>query len=253
MYNISAGHNPSGKIACGAVGLLDESKEARLITNEIIKLLRLNGHKTYNCTVSNGKNQRDILIKICTKHNKRKAIYDISVHLNSGRNDKKGDKKIGGFEIWITNPTKDKKNVSGRIRKQMKELGFTDRGTKTTNSLYFLNHTKSPSLLLEICFVDDKDDYKLYKEKGYKEIAIAIVKGLLNKENIYKQRKVQIISKTLKIREGAGLTKKKVGTALKGEKYTITNILYADGIMWGKIKNKKQYISLNQKYVKYVD
>lgn len=252
-YNASAGHNPSGKVACGAVGFLDESKEARLITNEVVKLLRMNGHKVYNCTVSNGKNQKDVLAKICAKHNKRKVIYDISIHLNSGRKDKKGDNKIGGFEIWINNSTAEKKNVSERIRKQMKELGFNDRGTKTTNSLYFLNHTKSPALLLEICFVDDKDDYKLYKEVGYKEIAKAIVKGLLNKDDIYELRKVQVVSKTLKIRNGAGLTKKKVGTALKDEKYTITNVLYSDGIIWGKIKDKKQYISLNEKYIKYID
>ena len=36
--SIHAGHNPAGKTACGAVGLLDESKENRLIVAEVISV-----------------------------------------------------------------------------------------------------------------------------------------------------------------------------------------------------------------------
>lgn len=38
--NVHAGHNPDGKIACGAVGLIQESTEARKVKKEVIKLLR---------------------------------------------------------------------------------------------------------------------------------------------------------------------------------------------------------------------
>lgn len=37
--NIHAGHNPDGKIACGAVGLIEESTEARAIKDYVIKYL----------------------------------------------------------------------------------------------------------------------------------------------------------------------------------------------------------------------
>ena len=30
-FNIHAGHNPDGKIACGAIGLIKESTEARKV------------------------------------------------------------------------------------------------------------------------------------------------------------------------------------------------------------------------------
>ena len=40
---VHAGHNPSGKIACGASDLLDESTEARYITRKVIKLLKKKG------------------------------------------------------------------------------------------------------------------------------------------------------------------------------------------------------------------
>ena len=61
VYNIHGGHNPAGKIACGASDLLDESREDRKICKEVVKLLKKKGHKAYNCTVSNGTSQNDVL------------------------------------------------------------------------------------------------------------------------------------------------------------------------------------------------
>lgn len=180
-YNVHAGHNPAGKIACGAVGLLDESKENRLIADEIMRLLRLSGNTVYDCTVDNGTSQNDVLKKIVTKCNSHTVDFDFSIHLNSGRSDKTGDGKIGGFEVWVSSTNKGKGEVAERIRKNMKSLGFTDRGTKTTSSLYVLNKTVAPALLLEVCFVDDKDDYNLYKKAGYKAVAKAIAEGIVGK------------------------------------------------------------------------
>ena len=37
--NIHAGHNPKGKTACGAVGLLDESTENRNVVKELKAIL----------------------------------------------------------------------------------------------------------------------------------------------------------------------------------------------------------------------
>ena len=61
----------------------------------------------------------------------------------------------------------------------MEGIGFTDRGVKTTKGLYFLNHTKAPAVLVEVCFVDDKDDYILYK-RNRNVVAKSIVKAVLN-------------------------------------------------------------------------
>ena len=59
--NIHAGHNPDGKIACGAVGLIRESTEARIVKDKVIALLRTQGHTVYDCTVDNGTSQSDVL------------------------------------------------------------------------------------------------------------------------------------------------------------------------------------------------
>lgn len=181
VYNIHGGHNPAGKVACGAVGLLDESKEDRLISNEVIQILRNNGHTAYCTTVDNGTSKLDVLEKIATKCNSHTVDFDISIHLNSGRNDYPGDGRIGGFEVWVCNTKSGKGGLAERIRANMRNLGFVDRGTKTTSDLYILNHTKAPALLLEICFVDDRDDYNLYKKVGYKMIAKAVAYAIMNK------------------------------------------------------------------------
>ncbi len=177
---VHAGHNPSGKIACGASDLLDESTEARHITRKVIKLLRKNGIKAVNCTVNNGTSQSDVLHRICAKCN---AVTDadmhISIHFNSGRNDKAGDGRTGGTEVLLTQNVDDKGDIAKRICKQMSKLGFANRGVKTRTDLYFLNHTKAPAILIEVCFVDDKDDYMLYINDRNAVVG-AIVKSVLN-------------------------------------------------------------------------
>lgn len=177
---VHGGHNPSGKIACGASDLLDESKEDRYITRKVIKLLKKNGIKAVNCTVNNGRNQTDVLQKICAKCN---AVADadlhISIHFNSGRADKTGDNKVGGTEVLLTEDVSDKGDIAKRICNQMSTIGFTNRGVKVNKNLYFLNHTKAPAILVEVCFVDDKDDYMLYTSDR-DAVAKAIVKAIIN-------------------------------------------------------------------------
>ncbi len=177
---VHGGHNPSGKIACGESDLLDESKEDRYITKRVIKLLKKNGIKAVNCTVNNGLNQNDVLRKICAKCNIVKdADLHIAIHFNSGMNDKKGDGSTGGTEVLLTKNVADKRDIAKRVCKQMERLGFTNRGVKADEDLYFLNHTKGPAILIETCFVDDRDDYILYKSDK-DAVAKAIVKAVLS-------------------------------------------------------------------------
>ena len=181
---VHGGHNPSGKIACGASDFLDESKEDRYITKKVIKLLRKNGIKAINCTVNNGTNQTDVLQKICAKCNAATdADMHISIHFNSGRADKTGDNKVGGTEVLLTENSSDKGDIAKRICNQMAKLGFTNRGVKINKNLYFLNHTKAPAILIEVCFVDDRDDYMLYKSNR-NAVAKAIVRAVVNHNKI---------------------------------------------------------------------
>lgn len=234
VYNIHGGHNPSGKIACGASDLLDESKEDRKIAKAIIKYLKKAGATTYNCTISNGKSQNDVLKKICAKCNQHDVTLDVSVHLNSGRNDHNGDKKLGGFEVWATAYSGVKKEVAQRAVANMKKLGFTAHGDpyKKTSGLYYLNHTKAKALLFETCFVDDKDDYLLYKTTGPDAIGKALAEAITGKT--IKTRTVAKITSVFK----SGVLVKITGNATYGgaakgkiipstylnKKYTVTKV-----------------------------
>lgn len=175
IINVHAGHNPAGKVACGAVGLINESSENRRVKDEVMSQLRELGHTVYDCTVDNGKNQSDVLKKIVTKCNSHTADLDVSIHFNSGAADQRGNGRTTGTEVIIKSPLSKSKTYAKNIVNAIASIGFKNRGVKYSTSLYILKHTKAPSLLIECCFVDDKDDVKLYDADT---MASAIVKGI---------------------------------------------------------------------------
>lgn len=257
IFNVHAGHNPDDKIACGAVGLIKESTEARKVKDEVIKLLKSEGHTVYDCTVDNGINQSDVLSKIVTKCNAHKVDLDISIHFNSGRNDKVGDGSTGGVEVLIYNSTSKAMDEAERICNKVSSLGLRNRGIKTRSDLYFLRKTKSPALLVECLFVDDADDIKKY---NYITIAKSIVEGILNKDISSQSNnnpqtpiktgefKVKVTNSALNIRSGAGMNYKIVGCIRDKGVYTITKTSGS----WGLLKSGAGWINISTKYVKYV-
>ena len=148
IINVHGGHNPAGKTACGAVGLLDESRE-------------------------------DILKKIVAKCNSHDVDLDVSIHFNSGRDDYSGDGKNGGTEVWLYSTNSKAKPYAQRTVDAIASLGFTNRGLKYTTGLYFLHRANAPAMLIECCFVDDADDKRIYNAQ---KMANAIVKGITGLE-----------------------------------------------------------------------
>ncbi len=179
IINIHAGHNPDGKIGCGAVGLIKESTEARLVKDKVIAYLKELEHTVYDCTVDNGTSQTDVLDKIVTKCNAHTVDLDISIHFNSGRNDYSGDGSIGGTEVWVYNKSGTSYNYAKKICESISALGFRNRGVKTNTGLFVLANTNAQALLVECCFVDDKDDINIYNAD---KMAQAIVKGITEKK-----------------------------------------------------------------------
>lgn len=175
IFNVHAGHNPDGKTACGAIGFVKESTEARLVKNEVISQLRELGHTVYDCTCDNGTSQSDVLKKIVAKCNDHKVDLDISIHFNAGAGDSVGNNKTTGTEVYVYSSSSKAKPYATNVCNAISELGFRNRGVKYNPSLYVLKHTVAPAMLIECCFVDDKDDVELY---NYKEMASAIVYGI---------------------------------------------------------------------------
>lgn len=185
--NIHAGHNPDGKVACGAIGLIHESTEARNVVSKLVALLQKAGHTVYNCTVNDGTSQSDVLNKIVRKCNANSVDLDISIHFNAGAKDTSGNGATTGTEVLIYNKATKAYTYAEKVCAEISKLGYKNRGAKVNQGLYFLNSTKSPAMLIECCFVDDADDVKLYSaDKMARAIAKAIVGDIKEDEEMEK-------------------------------------------------------------------
>ena len=180
VINVHAGHNPDGKVACGAVGYIKESTEARRVKDEVIRMLREMGHTVYDCTVDNGTSASDVLKKIVSKCNAREVDLDVSIHFNAAGNLTE-DGKTTGTEVLLYSGYSKAGDYAVAVSEAIESLGFKNRGIKFRPDLYFLKKTKAPAMLIECCFVNDKDDTKLY---DHYKMAKAIVKGITGTEYV---------------------------------------------------------------------
>ncbi len=260
--NVHAGHCPDGKGACGAVGLLKESTEARKVKDALIKMLKENGHTVYDCTCDYNKTKTGCLQYIVKECNAHKVDLDVSIHLNAGANDAKGNGYTTGVEVLVYSCfSKAKKYAVSTSSSISQSMGLKNRGVKYRSDLYVLRTTKSPAMLVECCFVDDKDDFKNWDAV---KCAAAIYKGITGKtyvekvttENTAATNKAviaRVIVNELNIRQGAGIEYKLTGVIKDKGAYTIVETKKSkDGGTWGKLKSGVGYINLSSKYVKLI-
>lgn len=177
VYNVHGGHN---RIVPGASHYMDEVTEDRRITAGVIALLKANGHTAYNCTDDTGKTVGANLANIVAKCNTHTVDLDISFHQNAAKVDP-GDGKTKGVEVFVYSKNSEAYAAAERACAKLSALGFTNRGVKISTGLYVLKHTHSPAMLIEVGFVDDKDDANLYNKIGVNAICKAITEGILNK------------------------------------------------------------------------
>jgi N-acetylmuramoyl-L-alanine amidase len=169
VFNIHGGHAPAGKKGSGAVGIVNESIVDREIKNAVIAKLRALGHTAYDCTCENGGSATEVLKDICNKANAHTVDLDVSIHLSCYNGSAKGTEvlvyKLGGKAEQYA------KNIVNSIS----ELGYTNRGVKVRNDLYYLKHTKNTALLIETFFCDNQEDVNRYNLDA---MANAIVNGI---------------------------------------------------------------------------
>lgn len=182
--NVHGGHS----LKCrGASGLLDEVKEDRLVKDKLIELLKVNGHTVYDCTDNTGKTQSENLKTIVKRCNSHTVDWDISIHLNSGRNDKKGDGKTGGVEVYCYDQSSY--NMAYKIARSIKDtlgISYHEEPVKYRKDLYVLANTKAKAILVECCYVDDKDDYDKWSATKC-AMAIASAFGCGTKTNVSRE------------------------------------------------------------------
>jgi len=107
--------------------------------------------------------------------------YALELHFNAVKPKTKSDGKTKGAEIYVTTAEKGTK-VEQAIVNNLSALGFKNRGVKRYN-YGLINYIKKrgvSSALLEVCFIDDIDDMKLFlskKGEAIRAIADGIISG----------------------------------------------------------------------------
>lgn len=170
-----AGH---GQGDSGAIG--NGYKEADL-TREVVKLLKpqLSNYADVAIadTLTNWKQQ---IINKKKDYNFKNYDYVLEIHFNAATKEAKSDGKTKGTEIYITTSEKTH-GIETQIVKGISDIGFKNRGVKHQNYslIQYIKNQGVSAALLEVCFIDDIDDMKLYQSKKA-EIIKAIAAGIIN-------------------------------------------------------------------------
>ena len=170
MITLSAGHY--GK-ETGAVDLIDEGSEVRVVVEQLAKRLKQKRIQTNVIIDRVSKSQKQNLTYLVQQHNLTNRKLDVSIHFNAS----KEKSTVGiGTEVLYVNPALHSlaQNVSRAISVAG---GFKNRGAKKRTDLAILNKTTAPAILIELCFVNSTEDFLLY-HKHKDEIFDAIVKVL---------------------------------------------------------------------------
>lgn len=115
--------------------------------------------------------------------------YVAELHVNSNSKNEQGNGKTTGAEIYV--PRNEKiVTVEEKILSNISSLGFKNRGVKFKNYdlIYHIKNQGVSSALIEVFFLDDKDDVLLYQSRK-KEVAGAIAKGIAEGYNLKEKEK----------------------------------------------------------------
>lgn len=186
MINISvhAGHAPAGGLGCGVVGLLDESVENRILSDKLIKLLNLHNEiRCYDCTYEKPGKPADILVYLAQQINKLGCAINLSIHLNASK-----DATGNGCECWCYSPNSDSVPLAEYISKQIsQDLNIKNRGVKFSTKLAVLRNTSFPTIIVECCFVDNRNDTSKWNAATCAQaIHVAIIDYLTTNEALIK-------------------------------------------------------------------
>lgn len=155
MITIHAGHAPAGKQGCGAVGLLDESRENRRVLQYLKHYLDGAGIEYEDITCEEGGTPASIINKLVTRaQSVRSAALHVSIHLDSWKEQTAHGASVlyypGSVNGW----------TAGRdVLNEMCSLtGTSNRGLIERSDLGFLRRTSAAAILIECCFVTSPED-----------------------------------------------------------------------------------------------
>jgi len=156
----------------GANGILKEEDMINDVSFKLINKLKATGEIVIDCTPTqedfkNIHSTTDSLRIRCQRANVANVDIVVSIHFNYYNG------QAHGSEIFYV--SENGKNIGQPVLNEVVNLGFTNRGMKKNTSLYVLNNTIAPAILIEGCFCDSVTDTTLFDSE---KIATAIFIGL---------------------------------------------------------------------------
>lgn len=245
---INRGHSNNDP---GAIGYEVERKLAVKVGDYMEAYLKAN----YTCSIKSSPGTMSSLTAISNEANKWGSDLTVSIHFNAF---KKNTGDGAEFLVYGSN----RKELGLMFEKYVVAIGQNSRGVKYRPNLGILRLTDMPCILVECAFVDTWNDIKDWNDDAeLKKMGEALAKAAADYLNLplkknglvdCKDFKVQVVSKTLNVRQKPSTTGKKLCVVKKDEVYTIVKKT-SDG-KWGLLKAGpivgSSYISLSTKYVK---
>lgn len=169
---IAGGHS---KAAPGASGYLDEYQCDRAYVAQLIPALEAAGHEVVDCSneapTANAELNTEVRLA-----NAARADIAVFVHLNAkGQHPGQDDDATIGTECYYTSGNEEGRALAEALSANVAAaLGVRDRGAKTA-TYYVLRNTTMTAVLLEVCFVDDKDDAACWHRTPWLALTDAVV------------------------------------------------------------------------------
>lgn len=162
-----AGHG--GKDAGASYNGRKESDDVLRLAARVGELMRVNGE---NFAMTRTSDKFLELSERTNIENRGKYDYFISFHRNAF-----SPNKAKGVETYSLSTTGKGRELAAKVQGNLNKI-FFDRGVKTSN-FYVLRKTNCSAILIEVGFIDNDEDNKIFDQK-FEEIAQAIAKACLS-------------------------------------------------------------------------
>lgn len=173
IFTSCAGHSAKSPGACTATH--KEYEQNRLNNKAFIQAMNARGYAVTD-TTSDESTANAVLREQVKKANKVGGgvhQLDVSFHMNA---------TPGATGVEVCYVTSAGKEMAEKVAKAIHEAtGLRNRGAKKRSDLYFLNATFATAILIEVGFIDNKNDMAII-EKHRAKIADAIASAVTGKE-----------------------------------------------------------------------
>lgn len=166
---IAGGHS---KAAPGASGYLDEYECDRAFVAQLILALEAAGHQVVNCTNEAATSNAELNAEVRLANNSGADVF-LAIHLNCGIQ-VDTDETTGTECFYFAGNERGRKLADAMSANVAAALGVKNRGGKTAK-YYVLRNTSMTAVLLEVCFVDDKDDAARWHATSWGALTKAVV------------------------------------------------------------------------------